>query len=442
MNDNDRTGAGQPGSGAAVSVTLEAHPERRLIPHGASVRHVDYQIRVEKSATAPQTSRDPLTLALVIDRSGSMSGDKIVTAKRAALAVIDHLDERDTVAVVVFDDEITTVQSAARVTPEVKRRVRNELAKIEARGSTALYEGWLTGCKAIASDEAAGHPLGLARCFILTDGLANVGESDPEKIASAAAGIRRNAGIGTSAFGVGLDYAEELLGPMAEAGGGRFHHLRSAAEIASTFVGELGELLATVAANARLEVQVEPGASVEMVSMYEAAPSPETPSRWSIWVGDLVSGEDRHIVVRLRFGDASRREEQSVRARMVWTADGAESSTAWQTLRFSYATDAECEAEPENTRVIHLAGEGLSDRAQRDSLMRSKRGDLAGAQRDLSVALVQIKALILLDPSLETEADEIVRLADVIEREPLPSAESKERYFTHLNRSKGQRDLR
>lgn len=442
MNDSERTEAGGSGSGAAVSVTLEAHPERRLIPHGASVRHVDYQIRVEQSAAASKTSRDPLTLALVIDRSGSMSGDKIVTAKRAALAVIDHLDERDTVAVVVFDEEITTVQPAARVTPALKVRVRNELAKIGARGSTALYEGWLTGCKAIASDEAAGHPLGLARCFILTDGLANVGESDPEKIASAAAGVRRNAGIGTSAFGVGLDYAEELLGPMAEAGGGRFHHLRSVAEIASTFVGELGELLATVAANARLEIQVEPGASVEMVSMYEAAPNLETPTRWSISIGDLVSGEARHILLRLRFDGASLHEEQAVRARMVWTADGAECGTAWQTVRFIYATDAECEAEPGDTDVIHLAGQGLSDRAQRDALMRSKRGDLAGAQSDLSVALEQIKALSLLVPSLRGEADEIERLAVDIERAPLSSAESKERYFTHQNRSKGQRDLR
>ena len=65
---------------------------------------------------------------------------------------------------------------------------------------------------------------------------------DPELIATDARGIRERAGITTSTFGM-LHYSEELLGPMAEGGSGQFHHLRTAEEIANTFVGELGELL-------------------------------------------------------------------------------------------------------------------------------------------------------------------------------------------------------
>ncbi len=430
------------GSASAPAVTLEPRPERRLIPHQPSYRTVDFQIQVAMPPSEAQASRTPITLALVIDRSGSMSGDKIVTAKRAAQAVLDRLDERDTAAVVVFDDQIDTLQSAASVTPEIKTAVRAALAKTHARGSTALHEGWLTGCQAItAAAEGAGQQ-GVARCFLLTDGLANVGVQEPERIATDAAGIRRNTGIGTSTFGVGLDYAEELLGPMAEAGGGSFHHLRTASEIANTFIGELGELLATAAANARLELEVESGVSVDIVSLYAASHDADNPMRWTVSLGDLISGEDRHVMLRFGFGDAPRREDQAVRARLVWTAAGAERHTDWATLRFTYASDAECVAESPDERVIHQAGEGMSDRVQRDALLMSKRGDLAGANLALVEARQALSAFRSDDPSLQTELDAIERLSAELAHGPLASAPSKEAYFMRQARSRGKRDLR
>src|SRR5262249_5250767 len=210
------------GDGSGARVTLQMRPERRLIPHVASKRYVDLVVRVND---APAANRPPIALALVLDRSGSMSGDKIATARRAALAVIQRLDDRDTLAVVVFDEHIDTIQPLARATDAVKAHTRTKLQRIGARGTTALHEGWLTGCNALVADEDTVLERGVARCFLLTDGLANVGVSDPEEIAAQAGGIRERAGIGTSTFGIGGDYAEELLGPMAEAGGGRFHHL-------------------------------------------------------------------------------------------------------------------------------------------------------------------------------------------------------------------------
>src|SRR5262249_34678560 len=147
-------------------------PERRLIPHVASQRYVDLVVQV---ADAPTVRRPPVALALVLDRSGSMAGDKIATAKRAAFAVLQRLDKRDSLAVLVFDEHIDTIQALAPVTDAVKAHVRAKLDRIGARGTTALHEGWLTGCNGLVADEHAGHERGVARCFLLTDGLANVG---------------------------------------------------------------------------------------------------------------------------------------------------------------------------------------------------------------------------------------------------------------------------
>ena len=72
-------------------LSLEMRPERRLIrPHG-SLRHVDFRIHVAPGARPAQRDRSPLAISLVLDRSGSMHGQKIVTARQAAIAVLDQL---------------------------------------------------------------------------------------------------------------------------------------------------------------------------------------------------------------------------------------------------------------------------------------------------------------------------------------------------------------
>src|SRR5262249_26850714 len=92
------------------SLILTPRPERYLIRPTGGFRHIDFALRAPPQST--RAHRPPLALALVLDRSGSMHGTKIVTARDAASAVVAGLDERDRVAVVVFDDRIDVVQPA------------------------------------------------------------------------------------------------------------------------------------------------------------------------------------------------------------------------------------------------------------------------------------------------------------------------------------------
>jgi hypothetical protein len=73
-----------------------ARPERRLIRLAGSARHVDFVPRV--AGLPPNQTRPPLRLALVLERSGSMAGEKIETARRAAIAVVERLEARDQLA--------------------------------------------------------------------------------------------------------------------------------------------------------------------------------------------------------------------------------------------------------------------------------------------------------------------------------------------------------
>lgn len=430
----------------AVSLTLEPRPERRSIrPTDESFRHVDFHIQVSEAPQQASAGRVPLTLALVLDRSGSMQGSKLMMARKAALAVVDRLTERDRVAVVVFDNQIDIVQPVAPVTATLKTHVRAALQEIQARASTALHEGWLTGCHAIAGDAGAGEEGMLARCFLLTDGLANVGIVDPEHIAAEAAGIREKASIGTSTFGIGEDYNEALLGPMAVAGGGQFHHLRTADEIANTFVGELGALLAVAARNVRLQFELDPAVSVEVVSAYWSDIAAVRKPSQSIAIGDLLGGEERHVVVRLGFPKQTEQAEQDgymLRARLVWSMAGAERQSEWRELRFLYADHQTCDAEPRDAEVMYQVGLHTSDRAQQEALQMSQRGDVAGAIQTLHSASVAMADFALASPMLAAEEADLLVVEHEMQQGPLPSLASKERYFRSQSRSRGQKDHR
>ena len=424
----DTTGAGAANQG----VTLESRPERRLIRNSGSHRHIDFSIRVKDALPQARPQRAPLTIALVLDRSGSMAGDKLPTAKRAALAVLDRLDERDEVAVVVFDSTVDVLQPAATATDKTKQRIRQALARIEARASTALYEGWLTGCQAIASDGAGPRPDAVARCFLLTDGQANVGVIDPEEIASAAAGIRERAGIGTSTFGIGRDYNESLLGPMAVAGSGQFHHLRSAEEIVNTFVGELGEMLAVAASKVRLELDGGSDITAEVISSYRASqPLPGT-SRVTVPIGDLMAGEERHVIVRFGFPAHGELSERRIVARMLWSAGGVEYATPWQETRFTYADHAACDAERQSGMdgaVMHWVGLHHAERAKRVATDLNRRGDYEGARQTAEGVRRRIAEYASADADLRQAGAELESFGRQVHAAPLSEDVAKETHF-------------
>lgn len=435
---NSRSGAGK--APAPADLELVASAERRLIRPTHSYRHAVFAIKVGHVPPSASEERMPLTLALVLDRSGSMAGAKLATAKRAALAVLANLDERDRAAIVVFDDRIDLLQAREPVTIALQDRVRRRLERVEARATTALHQGWLTGCQTIAGDHTPQAEGTLARCFLLTDGLANVGLTDPEAIASQAAGVRENAGISTSTFGIGADYDEGLLGPMAVAGGGQFHHLRATDELARAFAGELAELLAVAAKQVRLEIALAPGVTADVVSAYWA--SPVQGGLLSVAIGDLLAGEERLVVIRFGFPPHSGQEEQTLRARLTWSDGRRDLEGPWRELYFTYADHAACDAEGRDANVMHWVGLHHAERAKRQATDWSRRGEAEKARADLRRVTKHIARYGGADPDLQAAIEELRALQEEVARGPLPAMCCKEVMYESLIASRMQRDHR
>src|SRR4030095_9524574 len=104
-----------------------------------------------------------LAIVLVIDRSGSMSGEKIQLAKEASIAAVELLTDRDYAGVIAFDSEpyiVSEIQPASN-----KSGIIASIERIEESGGTAMYEPMVRAHEQLQQVTAA-----LKHCIVLTDG--------------------------------------------------------------------------------------------------------------------------------------------------------------------------------------------------------------------------------------------------------------------------------
>jgi Ca-activated chloride channel family protein len=245
--------------------------------------------------TAPQGAahtRPPITLAVVIDRSGSMSGEPIQNAKAAAARLIGQLDPTDAFTVITYSSADQVVMPMARATDANKQRARDAIARISDDGATCISCGLTRGAGELARSPIDG---GLRRIVLISDGQANAGVYDRGELIDLAA---HTAVMGDSitALGVGLDFDEQTMMKIAEVGRGNYYFVEDTANLMSIFERELGGLTETVASNVRLVLSDGPGVRIEEALGY---PMVRSGSSVVIPIADLRAGESRKVVFRV-----------------------------------------------------------------------------------------------------------------------------------------------
>src|SRR5215207_5336112 len=120
-----------------TTLSLSAECDRRLV-----AVEVSSQRTIEWIAAVPELprreGRAPLNLALILDRSGSMQGDKLRYVQQAAGHVLDMLDERDRIAVVAYDDQVTLLAPSAPVSEPARAELKRKIDELRPGGWTDL----------------------------------------------------------------------------------------------------------------------------------------------------------------------------------------------------------------------------------------------------------------------------------------------------------------
>jgi len=409
-------------------LTLHVSTDRALVRAGASSTRYAL-VRFTAPRAPRRAERIPANLALVLDRSGSMNGQKFALARRAVEQALSQLRPDDRFAIVVYDDEVEVVHESSAATPGAVRGALDRLSRVEPRGCTDLSSGWLRGCEQVARAAAdASDGRAISRCLLLTDGLANRGITDREELIRHAAALRER-GVQTSTFGVGADFDERLLAGMAHAAGGHFYFISSAEQIPGLIASEVGEALEVVLRQAVLEVRLAPGMSAEPLTRFRSRTVGASSGRSTLRVelGDLVSEQEVELVAAIRFplgepGDVVETELGIV------GADGLPCAPA-AALHWTYATHAENDRQPRDQAVDRVVAELYAARARAEAVEHNRAGDYERARQLLTRTAQRIRSYAGSDPALNRVADELLRSAEEFAAGAMSAMQMKEQHF-------------
>jgi Ca-activated chloride channel family protein len=307
----------QPTNGAEHNLSFTTAWERAAVP--ASGGEAYLLIRIAANESSNQTRRAPVDVAFVVDRSGSMSGDKLQLAKEAVDAAIRHLTDDDRAALVVFDNEIDTLHALESATPRVKSAIRLTLNGVDARGGTFLSGGWLSGCNELSRDMPAPQllanaPIRIRRSLLLTDGQANVGITNPGELCEHASELRKR-GVSTSALGIGEGFDELLLESMAEAGGGNFQYIAGASQLREFFERELGDLLEIAAAGMTISLTLPHGVRAQLLNFF---PAQRIGKRIDVSIGELSANDEINLVFALQVAPGKVGTSHQISVEATW----------------------------------------------------------------------------------------------------------------------------
>ncbi len=305
------------------------------------------------------------TLALVIDTSGSMAGQKVANAKAAATLFVDHLRPGDRMAIVAFDNEPHVI--APMGTTSDAANMRAAIAGLQSGGGTMLGTAMR-----MARDLMANRIQGsAARVIVLTDG-ATSDDSRCQQEAREAA----NSSLPISCYGLGTDWNAELLTYIAETTKGRARTIESAVNLAADLGGEFRDLQDTALTGA--EIIVAPADGVLVASLHRVIPDvvnyPLGSAGAPIVVGDISRDPDTapqfllELVLPPRPAGGVRVARVSMKYREVGSAAPGETDLMNVVVNYTADQGEAARVDPDIKRLIDLrAASAMVDKAMAEA---------------------------------------------------------------------------
>jgi len=319
--------------------------------------------------------RVPLNLALVIDRSGSMSGQKLSYARKAARFLVGELSSRDRLAIISFDDEVKVVVPSTPVLDPMM--FISAINTIYSGGCTNLFDGWLSGAMQVAEHLDATQ---LNRVLLLSDGQANQGLTVREQIATKVAGLTAK-GISTSAFGLGDGFDEDLMGAVASAGDGSLAFIETPSQLADLYASELQGLAATAGRRVSIGIRAKHGA--ELLDLLNDLKATDA---GNYQLPNLRSGQELNVGVRLQL-PAWLPNQEILSVRLAWDQPGStERQEATYRLTLPVMATNDLAGLDTDMEVAEHFAVLEANRARRLAIEELDRGNIEAAQLRLSSA--------------------------------------------------------
>ncbi|MCD4740901.1 MAG: VWA domain-containing protein [Desulfobacteraceae bacterium] len=354
--------------------------------------------------------RPPVNLSIVLDKSGSMNGEKIKHAKAAAIEAVQRLGNADIFSLVVYDSNVHTVIPAQLV--RNRDRIVSKIQRIYASGSTALFGGVSQGASEIRKHIGSEY---IHRIILLSDGLANVGPQSPVALGRlGAALIKEN--ISVTTIGVGYDYNEDLMTRLSQKSDGNSYFVETGSELPRIFAAELGDVLNVVAKKIKVVISMPDG--VEPISIIGREGRIKG-KKIELSMNQLYGDQEKYALVKVKVPKSSTGTIMEIAKAKVRYENPFNKKTevVYGKSIAKFSKDPKLVKKSTNVKVVREYYRNLNAMEQEKAISLSDKGKNKEAVQALKASAVKMKSIAkeYNDEVLLEEAEDMEKQAEVIE---------------------------
>jgi Ca-activated chloride channel family protein len=240
-----------------------------------------------------QDSMNNVDMVIVLDCSGSMSGQKINDARKASIELVSRLKASDRFALVTYSNNANVISGLVHVTPAAKNRLNQLISSIYAGGGTNLGEGLQSGIEILTTSVKNGNS---GRLILISDGLANKGITGIDALGNMASMAVKNE-FSISSAGVGNDFNEDLMTAIADYGTGNYYFMENPSAFAAVFNNEFNQTRTAAATGVKVSFKEKNGIKLIDAGGYPIESKNNTAE---FFPGDLMSGQTRKLFLNLQ----------------------------------------------------------------------------------------------------------------------------------------------
>ncbi|MEI9901289.1 MAG: VWA domain-containing protein [Hyphomicrobium sp.] len=360
----------------AAELKLEADLGQNVLST-AKPGTVYLRLSLKSLAGAKREHRTPINAAIVIDRSGSMQGDRIAAAKEGARVALKRLSSDDKVALVAYNHEVEVLSPAAPLRNS-REKLIEAIDGLRSDGTTALHAGVKEGGRQVEEYLSENS---VNRVILLSDGLANVGPSSPGDLAELGRKLASK-GISVSTIGLGLDYNEDLMQRLAAASDGNHVFVERPSDLAEIFDREFGDALSISARDITIIIECKAGFTPKRILGRDGSIEG---GKVTLKLNQLQAGNERYVVVELTAADAHGEGAADVAdVRVTYTdldSGKAAGVAAKPTVRFS--SNAKDVEDSLNKPVMSQVTQQIATENSEQAVDLRDKGDVDGARKVL-----------------------------------------------------------
>jgi Ca-activated chloride channel family protein len=325
----------------------------------------------------------PANFGLVLDRSGSMDGEKMNNLKEAVGYVVDHLNDGDLVSVTIFDDQVETLIPSQPA--KNREAIKAALAKVIPRGGTQISDGLKAGLAEVKKGYSPGR---VNRVLLLTDGQTWDDEDACLRLAEEAG----KQGVAITSIGIGEEWNEKLLLQIAEKSLGNSHWIQNPIAILDTFRQEVEGMQSVAASN--LKVTARMGQGAKPVRVFSTIPMISDVSKKAVTglnvIADLGTLDGKKGQAILIEATAPAQKAGKFRLGQVEiTYDVPSQGIKGQSIKtdmfVTFTADAAVAAKV-NAEVMNLVEKVSAFKLQTRALSEAEAGNIAAATQKLQAA--------------------------------------------------------